>query len=126
MFLKIESDLPTGSFKLRGALNALFTTLAERPLDGVVAASTGNHGAAVAYGARLAKITATIFLPKNPNPVKREKILSLGANVVECVAADSSAPIEGAAAFARTAHRCADRRRALAPARDSCTRRCRA
>jgi threonine dehydratase len=101
VFLKIESDLPTGSFKLRGALNALFTTLAERPPGGVVAASTGNHGAAVAYAARLAKITATIFLPKNPNQVKREKILALGAKVVESEIADPSAPIEGAVAFAR-------------------------
>jgi len=63
--LKIETDLPTGSFKLRGALNALLTTAAQRALPGVVAASTGNHGAAVAYAARIAKIGATIFLPEN-------------------------------------------------------------
>src|SRR5436305_14682108 len=46
VYLKIESDLPTGSFKPRGALNALLTTAAQRPVPGVVAASTGNHGAA--------------------------------------------------------------------------------
>src|SRR6266496_1784494 len=51
VYLKIETDLPTGSFKLRGALNALLTTAAQRALPGVVAASTGNHGAAVAYAA---------------------------------------------------------------------------
>ena len=45
VYLKIESDLPTGSFKPRGALNALLTTAG--PVPGVVAASTGNHGAAV-------------------------------------------------------------------------------
>jgi threonine dehydratase len=67
--LKIESDLPTGSFKPRGALNALLTTAG--PVPGVVAASTGNHGAAVAYAARIAKVGATIFLQENPNPVKR-------------------------------------------------------
>ncbi|PYI77335.1 MAG: serine/threonine dehydratase, partial [Verrucomicrobia bacterium] len=70
VYLKIETDLPTGSFKLRGALNALLTTVAQRTLPGVVAASTGNHGAAVAYAARIAKVQATIFLPENPNPVK--------------------------------------------------------
>ena len=43
VYLKIETDLPTGSFKLRGALNALLTTAAQRALPGVVAASTGNH-----------------------------------------------------------------------------------
>src|SRR6266480_3098867 len=79
VYLKIESDLPTGSFKLRGALNALFTSAAQRMLPGVVAASTGNHGAAVAYAARIAKIGATIFLPENPNPVKRARIVALGA-----------------------------------------------
>src|SRR5262245_38216086 len=77
VFLKIESDLPTGSFKPRGALNALLTTAAQQPVAGVVAASTGNHGAAVAYAARIAKIEATIFLPENPNPVKRARILAL-------------------------------------------------
>lgn len=95
--LKMESDLPTHSFKPRGALNALLANAGQRPLTGVVAASTGNHGAAVAYAARIAKIPATIFLPENPNPVKRERILTLGANVVEC----ADAPIEGATAFAR-------------------------
>ena len=100
VYLKIESDLPTSSFKPRGALYALLTNAEQRPLTGVVAASTGNHGAAVAYAARLAEITATIFLPQNPNPVKRARILALGAQVVEC-SADQSPPTEAAAAFAR-------------------------
>ena len=99
--LKIESDLPTGSFKPRGALNALLTTAAQRPVLGVVAASTGNHGAAVAYAARIAKVGATIFLPENPNPVKRARIVALGAKVVERGAMGESAASEGAAEFAR-------------------------
>src|ERR1051326_3298920 len=77
VLLKMETDLPTHSFKPRGALMALLTTADHRPLTGVVAASTGNHGAAVAYAAKLVGIPATIFLPKNPNPVKRARILSL-------------------------------------------------
>jgi threonine dehydratase len=99
--LKIETDLPTGSFKLRGALNALLTTAAERPVAGTVAASTGNHGAAVAYAARIAKVRATIFLPENPNPIKRARIVALGAEVVERGAMGQTAASEGAAEFAR-------------------------
>jgi hypothetical protein len=100
VYLKIESDLPTGSFKPRGALNALLTTAAQRPVPGVVAASTGNHGAAVAYAARIAKVGVTIFLPENPNPVKRARIVALGAKVVELGAMGQSAASEGAAEFA--------------------------
>jgi threonine dehydratase len=101
VYLKIESDLPTGSFKPRGALNALLTTAAQRPVPGVVAASTGNHGAAVAYAARIAKVGATIFLPENPNPVKRARIVALGAKIIERGTMGGSAASEGAAAFAR-------------------------
>src|SRR5215468_9566658 len=101
VYLKIESDLPTGSFKPRGALNALLTTAAQRRVQGVVAASTGNHGAAVAYAARIAKIGATIFLPEKPNPVKRARIVALGAKVIERGDMGGSATSEGAAAFAR-------------------------
>ena len=97
VYLKMESDLPTHSFKPRGALHALLTTVDQRSTNGVVACSTGNHGAAVAYAAGIAKIPATIFLPENPNPVKRARIVSLGATVVEF----AGAAIEGATAFAR-------------------------
>jgi threonine dehydratase len=101
VFLKIESDLPTGSFKPRGALNALVTTAAQHAVPGVVAASTGNHGAAVAYAAHIAKVGATIFLPENPNPVKRARIVALGAKVIERGDMGGSAASEGAAEFAR-------------------------
>jgi threonine dehydratase len=83
IYLKLETELPTRSFKPRGALYALMKTLKQRPVKGVVAASTGNHGAAVAYAARLAKLPATIFLPEAPNPIKRARIVALGATVEE-------------------------------------------
>ncbi len=83
IYLKLETDLPTGSFKPRGAIYALMKTLQQRSIKGVVAASTGNHGAAVAYAARLAKLPATIILPQSPNPIKRARIVALGANVQE-------------------------------------------
>jgi threonine dehydratase len=79
IYLKLETDLPTGSFKPRGAIYALMKTLQWRSIKGVVAASTGNHGAAVAYAARLAKLPATIILPQSPNPIKRARIVALGA-----------------------------------------------
>lgn len=93
--LKMESDLPTGSFKPRGAIYALSVNAARRPIREVTASSTGNHGAAVALAAKLLGIPATIFLPANPNPVKRDRIAALGARIVEAGDADLSA------AFAR-------------------------
>lgn len=90
IYLKLETDLPTHSFKPRGALYALMKNLEQRSVKGVVASSTGNHGAAVAYAARLAKLPATIFLPENPNPIKRARIISLGATVEEVEWKDES------------------------------------
>ena len=99
IYLKLEMELPTGSFKPRGALYALMKNLEQRPIKGVVAASTGNHGAAVAYAASIAKIPATIFLPESPNPVKRARIVSLGATVKELESIGPSLA-DAAAAFA--------------------------
>jgi len=99
VFLKLETELPTRSFKPRGALYALMKNLEQRPIKGVVAASTGNHGAAVAYAARLAKLPATIFLPQSPNPIKRARIVELGATVKEVEWKDESLGA-AAAAFA--------------------------
>ena len=60
--LKLESDMPTGSFKVRGAVHALRCEIARRPVAEVVASSTGNHGAAVAYAAKL--LITLIFQPE--------------------------------------------------------------
>jgi threonine dehydratase len=100
IFLKLETDLPTKSFKPRGALYALMTTLAQRSFKGVVASSTGNHGAAVAYAARMAQLPATIFLPQFPNPFKRARIVSLWAHVIE-VELKGASLAEAADAYAR-------------------------
>src|SRR4026207_333018 len=69
--LKIESDLPTGSFKPRGALNALLTTVAQRRVLGVVAASTGDRASAVAYSARIPRTQRTVGISRSGWPVKR-------------------------------------------------------
>src|SRR3954453_13658540 len=63
VYLKIETELPTGSFKARGAIYALSANLVRGAIAEVVCASTGNHGAAVAYAARMLGVNATVFLP---------------------------------------------------------------
>ncbi len=95
VFLKLETGLPTGSFKVRGALYALSL----HSTTAVVASSTGNHGAAVAWAAKQLGVRATIFLPRNPNPVKRANIAQLGAEIVED-GQDLSEAFEGALRFA--------------------------
>ena len=99
VFLKIETDLPTGSFKVRGALYALSVNLARGAMTEVVCASTGNHGAAVAWAAQLLGVRATVFLPVEPNAVKAARIRELGARLVES-GVDLSAAIDAASDYA--------------------------
>ena len=82
VYLKVETGLPTGSFKPRGAIYALTRNLQRRQIEEVTASSTGNHGAATAFAARTLGVPATIFLPEGANPVKRKKIEDLGAGIV--------------------------------------------
>jgi threonine dehydratase len=99
VYLKLESELPTGSFKVRGAVYSLSVNAAKGAIREVVAASTGNHGAAVAYAARLLHMRATIFLPTDPNPVKAARIRDLGADIVE-TGVDLAAAIDAAGEYA--------------------------
>jgi threonine dehydratase len=99
VYLKDETGLPTGSFKVRGALFALLRQLGRGALSEVVAASTGNHGAAVAYVAREARVPARIFLPANANPLKAARIREAGAELVES-GEDLSDAIDAAAEYA--------------------------
>jgi len=80
---KLESELPTGSFKVRGAYYALWTYAREGGVSEVVAASTGNHGAAVAWAARELGMSAQVFVPVGANAVKTARIKSLGARLTE-------------------------------------------
>jgi threonine dehydratase len=95
VYLKDETGLPTGSFKVRGALCALQAATDRGSLTEVVAASTGNHGAAVAWAARLLGVPARIFLPASPNPIKAARIRTEGATLVEA-GRDLSAAIDAA------------------------------
>ncbi len=81
VFLKLENTQVTGSFKVRGAMNRLLTTpLSQRSL-GVVAASTGNHGAAVAFAMDTLRVPGTVFVPESASPTKLAAIRAWGAEV---------------------------------------------
>jgi threonine dehydratase len=77
--LKLEYLQHTGSFKPRGALNALLSRTI--PNGGVVAASGGNHGLGVAWAAAHLGVPATVFVPSTSPPVKAERIRHSGAHV---------------------------------------------
>lgn len=81
VLLKCEHRQRTGSFKLRGAYNALATLPAQARTRGVVASSAGNHGLGVAHASRALGIRATIFVPATAPAVKRDGIVALGAEV---------------------------------------------
>lgn len=102
VYLKNETVLPTGSFKVRGAIYALSANLARGTVRQVVAASTGNHGAAVAFAGQLLGVPARIFLPLDANPVKVSRIRELGATLVED-GTDLSAAIDAASQYAARA-----------------------
>lgn len=81
VFLKLENLQLTGSFKLRGAINKLLSLTAEERQQGVVAASSGNHGAAVAHGARILGTRVVVYVPETASPTKVEAIEALGAEI---------------------------------------------
>jgi threonine dehydratase len=83
VFLKCENEQVTGSFKLRGAYNALATLPSAARARGIVASSAGNHGLGIAHAARLLGVRARIFVPSNATKVKRDGIVALGAEVDE-------------------------------------------
>jgi len=101
VYLKLETELPTGSFKVRGAFWALAKRMKRGAIREVVACSTGNHGAAVAAAAKEFGIAARIFLPANCNPVKRGNIAALGAVIVESGDSDPASAFTLVAEYAK-------------------------
>lgn len=81
VFLKLENEQITGSFKLRGALNALSTLPADAMARGVVTSSAGNHGMGVAYAAKSIGIKAKIYVPRTAPEVKKSGIRALSAEL---------------------------------------------
>ncbi|MDR7518696.1 MAG: threonine/serine dehydratase [Armatimonadota bacterium] len=82
LLLKLESLQPTGAFKVRGAANHLRVMAGH--IRGVVTASSGNHGQAVAYVAARLSIPAVVVVPETVNPVKAQAIEGYGAELHRC------------------------------------------
>jgi len=81
VYLKLENQQHTGSFKLRGATNCLMSLSPIQRDKGCVAASSGNHGAALAYAMRELDATGIIFVPEQTSVAKVDAIRSYGGEV---------------------------------------------
>ncbi len=82
LMLKLECLQVTGSFKARGANNALLSLDDAAVARGIITASGGNHGLAVAYAGRSSGTTSVIYIPENTPASKAEKLRQWGAEVV--------------------------------------------
>ena len=85
VFLKLENEQITGSFKVRGALNRLMTLSKEEAKKGVITASTGNHGLGTAYAAKKLGISAKVVFPTDASAVKMKKMQDAGVEVIQDV-----------------------------------------
>ena len=96
VYFKLENQQFTGSFKARGALNKILTlNESGKSISSVISASTGNHGAAVAYAARQAKIECNIYIPEGSSKAKMSNMKNYGATInifgSDCVEAEAKA-----------------------------------
>jgi threonine dehydratase len=80
--LKLECFQATGSFKLRGAVNALLSLDEDGRRRGVVTASAGNHGLGVAHAANLTGLPATVVMPETASPAKVDLLRETGCNLI--------------------------------------------
>jgi threonine dehydratase len=85
VYLKLENEQVTGSFKVRGALNRLMTLGKDEVAKGVITASTGNHGLGTAFAAAQLGISAAVVFPQNASDVKLKKMLDAGVQVIQDV-----------------------------------------
>ena len=88
VYVKLENMQKIGAFKFRGAMNKIQKLTEEELARGIVAASSGNHGKAIAYGAKMKGAKATIIMPNTAPKMKVEAIKALGAEVISCDAAE--------------------------------------
>lgn len=82
VYLKLENEQKTGSFKIRGALNKILSLTKEDQANGIVAASAGNHAQGVAYAATSVGAKAFVVMPENTPLVKIEATKGYGATVI--------------------------------------------
>ena len=83
VYLKLENLQPIGSFKLRGATNAIRQLAADALAGGVYTASAGNMAQGVAWGARELGVTCTVIMPDNAPRTKLDAVARLGAEIVK-------------------------------------------
>ena len=100
VYLKLENEQLTGSFKLRGALNALSCLSPSQKAAGIVASSAGNHGLGVASAAKTLGIKAKVYVPRAAPEVKKSGIRALGAELDD-TSADYDVAMEVAKAFGK-------------------------
>ncbi len=84
LFFKCENLQRTGSFKIRGSMNAVFSLSPHEAARGVVTHSSGNHAAALAFAARLRRIPAWIVMPSNAPETKRRAVEGYGGQITLC------------------------------------------
>lgn len=82
-YVKCENTNPTRAFKVRGGINLVSRLGADERRGGVMVVSTGNHGQSIAYASRLFGVRAIVAMPERPNPIKRQAIADLGAEIIE-------------------------------------------
>ena len=81
-YIKHENYQPVGAFKVRGGINLISQLSPQERENGVIAASTGNHGQSVAYAAQLFGVKARIVVPETANPGKVAAMQGMGAEVI--------------------------------------------
>jgi threonine dehydratase len=82
VYIKHENYQPVGAFKVRGGINLMSQLNPEERAQGVISASTGNHGQSVAFAARLFGVKARIVVPEKANPGKVAAMQGMGAEVI--------------------------------------------
>ncbi len=82
IFFKCENFQKTGSFKIRGAMNAVLSLNDEQKSKGIITHSSGNFAQALAYAAKQAGINAKIVMPETVVPAKRDAVLGYGAEII--------------------------------------------
>ena len=84
ILFKCENFQKTGSFKIRGATNAIFSLTDAEVSRGIVTQSSGNHGAAIARAAAWRGVKAWVVMPKNVSAVKHRAVEGYGAHIILC------------------------------------------
>lgn len=82
LFFKCENFQKTGSFKIRGAMNAVLSLTKKEKAKGIITHSSGNFAQALAYAGKRLGIKASIVMPENVVPAKRDAVLGYGAEII--------------------------------------------